>query len=319
MRRVATFESISRACWEAWSADLWWMSPPCQPFTHRGRQRDLDDSRCAFWHVLLQRLADLLPRYLIVENVPPFQHSRAFEQLAKHLARFDYRWTVWELCPTELGIPNRRRRCYLLASRGEWIDQVSWSGPSPMLRSFLDAEPSSELNVFAEWAQAYRKALHVVDAGHDDDAVAACFTAAYGRSMVRSGSYLKTRERDTSLCSRGNCQAVGVSGPISSFRRRYHSDNNGNFSATAYQFPQCDGSRLIFPSWRSGPIRGTGPRGSEAGRGQPSAAEKQFTNFEDHNRQRRTDPPYRSSRKGSALRCRETIYQLRRPQPAAED
>ena len=26
-------------------ADLWWMSPPCQPFTVRGRQRDLDDPR----------------------------------------------------------------------------------------------------------------------------------------------------------------------------------------------------------------------------------------------------------------------------------
>src|SRR5262245_51064212 len=34
-------------------ADLWWTSPPCQPYTRRGKRRDLDDPRSAgFLHVL---------------------------------------------------------------------------------------------------------------------------------------------------------------------------------------------------------------------------------------------------------------------------
>ena len=44
-------------------ADLWWMSPPCQPYTRRGLKRDVDDSRA-------QGLLSLLPR--IDRCRPPF-------------------------------------------------------------------------------------------------------------------------------------------------------------------------------------------------------------------------------------------------------
>ena len=40
--------------------------------------------------------------------------------------------------------------------------------------------------------ERYRGALHVIDPG-DPRAVAHCFTSAYGRSPVRSGSYLATK------------------------------------------------------------------------------------------------------------------------------
>lgn len=44
--RVArTLESIPTNIWREWQADLWWLSPPCQPYTQRGRRRDLDDPR----------------------------------------------------------------------------------------------------------------------------------------------------------------------------------------------------------------------------------------------------------------------------------
>jgi hypothetical protein len=45
------------------------------------------------------------------------------------------------------------------------------------------------LELEPELAARYAGALHLVDA-NDETAVASCFTAAYGRSPVRSGSYL---------------------------------------------------------------------------------------------------------------------------------
>ena len=59
------------------------------------------------------------------------------------------------------------------------------------LRSFLDREPSIELRVDPEMVRKFRHALDVVDP-MDTMAVAACFTAAYGHSPIRSGSYLQT-------------------------------------------------------------------------------------------------------------------------------
>ena len=36
-----TIESLSTSDLSATEADLWWMSPPCQPFTARGQRRDI--------------------------------------------------------------------------------------------------------------------------------------------------------------------------------------------------------------------------------------------------------------------------------------
>ena len=62
-----------------------------------------------------------------------------------------------------------------------------------MLRDILDAEPRADLAVDTELLERYDGALHIVDAD-DPAALSACFTSAYGRSPVRSGSYLRTRD-----------------------------------------------------------------------------------------------------------------------------
>jgi len=64
-----------------------------------------------------------------------------------------------------------------------------FAGP---LAAFLDPAAggtASELRLDPRLADRYRHALDVVDPT-DPKAVAACFTSAYGRSPVRSGSYL---------------------------------------------------------------------------------------------------------------------------------
>ena len=38
-------ERITVAELARFGADLWWLSPPCQPYSVRGRGRDLDDPR----------------------------------------------------------------------------------------------------------------------------------------------------------------------------------------------------------------------------------------------------------------------------------
>ncbi|CAF4434209.1 unnamed protein product, partial [Adineta steineri] len=48
-----SIETISLKQWEKWNADLWTMSPPCQPFTRQGKQEDLNDRRTdGFVHLM---------------------------------------------------------------------------------------------------------------------------------------------------------------------------------------------------------------------------------------------------------------------------
>ncbi|HEX2164046.1 MAG TPA: DNA cytosine methyltransferase [Thermoanaerobaculia bacterium] len=192
-RTVArTLDSIRPADLAALEADLWTMSPPCQPFTRRGHGRDLDDPRTRGFLAVLAAVAAVRPPWLFVENVPGFAGSRAHARLVETLAEGGYRRHERLLCPSELGMPNRRRRWYLVAGRQDvGLDEPAVEAATRRrpLAGFLDPDPAPDLAVPADLVRRYRHAVDVVSAD-DPGAVTACFTSAYGRSPVRSGSYL---------------------------------------------------------------------------------------------------------------------------------
>ena len=104
--------------------DLWTMSPPCQPFTNTrfAKQADLDDPRTKGFLALLKLLRDLessqRPTYFFLENVQGFAKSRARICLLETLADCGYQWTKeYLVSPIQLGIPNHRKRYYMLARR----------------------------------------------------------------------------------------------------------------------------------------------------------------------------------------------------------
>lgn len=179
----------------AYEADAWWMSPPCQPFTVRGRRRDIDDPRCAALLRLIEAIGVLRPRFVGLENVPGFAGSVAHTRLVAMLRAHDYAIVQGDQCPSDWGIANERRRFYLRAEHegldAPLVDPRSVTRP---LATVLDEMPDEALFVPEGIADRYAQGLAVVDA-HDPDAVAHCFTSAYGRSWVYSGSYLRDRGR----------------------------------------------------------------------------------------------------------------------------
>ena len=182
--------SVRPAQLAAVTADLWWMSPPCQPYTVRGLGRDLDDPRAASLLRLLQLVEAVRPRHLAIENVPAFEGSRAHGKLHEALDRAGYRTRERHLCPAQLGMPNKRPRYYLIASQDplpDWGPVVRRPVP---LTGFLDADPDPTLRVPAELLARYADALPITDLDHPDPQ-AYCFTRAYGRSPVYAGSYLR--------------------------------------------------------------------------------------------------------------------------------
>lgn len=186
-----TLESLTAAELGEMGAELWWMSPPCQPFTRRGRGRDDEDPRSRSFLHLMEQAAAVRPPYLALENVPTFQGSRTHGRLLATLAGAGYQVGEHILCPSQMGMPNRRRRYYLVASQGDLAPLPRPAPRSVPLAHCLDPEPAPELWVGPELPRRYPHALHIVDAA-DPEAVTACFTSAYGRSHVRSGSYLRT-------------------------------------------------------------------------------------------------------------------------------
>jgi len=192
LERVSAWELTSPA------ADLWWMSPPCQPYCERGSRRDLDDSRARSLVRLLELLETVplekLPEHLALENVAGFADSQARQRLLPLLESRGYRIMERHLCPTELGVPSRRPRYYLLATRGEFAPAPRRERPSRRLSSYLDfgvgAPLPSPLHVTPDIIERFGNGLRILDPA-DGTAYTTCFTSGYGKSIVNSGSYLR--------------------------------------------------------------------------------------------------------------------------------
>ncbi len=192
--RVANLEAIDRETLRQAQAALWWLSPPCQPYTRRGLRGDIDDPRSHPLLALLDPIARIRPTYLALENVPGFEVSETHARLCRTLSQAGYRIEQLLLCPTELGVPMRRRRFYLLAVQGDApirTRTAAAEGSFP-LATYLEATADDDngLLVDVSLLDQYRGALGIVDRD-DAEAICACFTSAYGRSPVRSGSYLR--------------------------------------------------------------------------------------------------------------------------------
>ena len=197
--RQANLENITIRELESFGADFWWMSPPCQPYTVRGARRDLEDPRALSFIRLLKILEQMpeeaLPSCIALENVAGFGESEARKRLTETLTGKGFHVQETFLCPTSLGIPMRRPRYYLAASRKGLIpfNHLPAKKMKPLSR-YLDADDdgymSEGLKVPGEVLKTFGPGLRILDVS-DPAAYTTCFTSGYGRSIMHSGSYLR--------------------------------------------------------------------------------------------------------------------------------
>ena len=99
------------------NADVWTLSPPCQPFTRKGKELHGDDPRAASFLHLLRLFPTLRepPRRVLVENVVGFETSATRDALVAALDARGYARREYLVSPRHLGVPYVRDRYYMLA------------------------------------------------------------------------------------------------------------------------------------------------------------------------------------------------------------
>lgn len=174
------------------AADLWWLSPPCTPYSVRGNRRDDEDPRAESLLNLIALLGAAKPRAVLLENVAGFVGSRVHARLLSALEAGRYGVAEVDLCPTQFGVPMRRPRHFVVAVQGR-----APSLPEPPdvarrkpLSQFLDPMPDDALTVPAEVVSRYGRSFNVVEPG-DPEAIAICVTSGYYRSVRAAGSYVR--------------------------------------------------------------------------------------------------------------------------------
>lgn len=88
---------------------------PCQPFSHAGKQKGMDDERW-MWPTMADVIRTVRPRYVVVENVAALvRDGWAWGTVLADLHRlgFDAEWST--LSANQFGAPHIRERVYLVA------------------------------------------------------------------------------------------------------------------------------------------------------------------------------------------------------------
>jgi len=94
---------------------------PCQDVSVAGKREGLSGKRSGLWFQFHRVLAELKPRWVVVENVPGLLSSnggRDFAAILRGLVKLGY-GVCWRVLDAQFaGVPQRRRRVFIVGSLG---------------------------------------------------------------------------------------------------------------------------------------------------------------------------------------------------------
>ncbi len=111
--------------WSVPAFDVLVGGTPCQSFSIAGLRAGLADPRGNLALVYLAMAAEHRPRWLVWENVPGVLSSdggRAFASIIGGMVKLGYSASWRVLDAQYFGVPQRRRRVFIVASLGDWRD-----------------------------------------------------------------------------------------------------------------------------------------------------------------------------------------------------
>jgi DNA (cytosine-5)-methyltransferase 1 len=108
--------------WPHYDIDLLVSGTPCQAFSVAGLRAGLADPRGNLTLTFLGLVAKYMPRFVVWENVPGVLSDRtnAFGQFLAGLGELGYGWSYRVLDAQYFGVPQRRRRVFVVGYFGDW-------------------------------------------------------------------------------------------------------------------------------------------------------------------------------------------------------
>ncbi|CAH1377230.1 unnamed protein product [Tenebrio molitor] len=203
-------DGLTKEMVEGFDVDTILMSPPCQPFTRNGNQQDIADFRTTSFVHLMEIFPTLQTiKRILVENVVGFEVSQMRELLVSTLTECGFICQEYILSPHQVGIPNSRRRYYLLGKKHplEFPFEVG-----PLTYDFPLSEVSANLNNLIsigdileenqDFSQYYisdkilRKYFNILDICYSHSRNSCCFTKSYSRYIEGAGSVFTEKSEE---------------------------------------------------------------------------------------------------------------------------
>jgi DNA (cytosine-5)-methyltransferase 1 len=97
--------------------------PPCQSFSYNNHARSASTRRARLFEHYLRIVAKLKPRLIVMENVPgmlTIGKGRIVKEIQVRLKKLGYRSQIRILYAEDFGVPQQRRRVFVIATRLPW-------------------------------------------------------------------------------------------------------------------------------------------------------------------------------------------------------
>jgi DNA (cytosine-5)-methyltransferase 1 len=113
--------TVLRDCgFESGELDCLIGGPPCQSFSYNNHNRSATDARARLFEDYLRLVSDLLPKTIVMENVPgilTIGDGVVIDEIITRLAELGYDASYKILSADEYGVPQVRKRVFIIATR----------------------------------------------------------------------------------------------------------------------------------------------------------------------------------------------------------
>ncbi|KAI3982060.1 hypothetical protein MKX01_018966 [Papaver californicum] len=218
-------QSLTVAELDKYKANAWLLSPPCQPYTRQGLQKDSGDARAFSFLNILELIPKLSspPLMLFVENVVGFETSDTHKQMVEMLKKTSFTTQEFILSPLQFGVPYSRPRYFCLAKRKplnflkpHFNNQLLWN-PSPL----SETDDSTWTNGDDQSHEGWEKWLHL------------CKPI---ENFLEFNFPINRLERtESQLCQESSASARGCE----SFESTTGKNDSGDNLASQYHVPLC--------------------------------------------------------------------------------
>lgn len=110
--------------------------PPCQSFSYNNHARSASNHRARLFRQYLRIVTTLRPKTLVMENVPgmlTIGNGKIVAEIKRKLSALGYESSIKVLFAEDFGVPQTRRRAFVIATRLGWenlLFPVGTHGPS---------------------------------------------------------------------------------------------------------------------------------------------------------------------------------------------
>ena len=115
--------------------DLFVGGSPCQSFSRAGHQRGLEDTRGTLFYEYARLVKEIQPKIFIYENVNAMltnDHGRTWKTIQNVFTEIGYDWHYQVLNAVDYGIPQSRKRIFVVGFRKDLKLKKEFTYPKPI-------------------------------------------------------------------------------------------------------------------------------------------------------------------------------------------